>query len=110
MAESINEKLHKIKFLRNDFLIFFIFVLALFIAFALGYLSHSSKTPIKLYSIALKDVKMTRLDFVIASKKGTKYYFLWCPGVDKIKKSNLIGFKNKEEAEKAGYSLSKTCK
>ncbi len=115
MAESINEKLHKIKFFKDKFLIFFIFILAFFASFALGALSCQSKSQMRLLHLKEKepdfsDKSLFRLDFVLASKKGDKYYFLWCAGSQRIKKENLIFFKDAKEAEKAGYSLSKTCK
>lgn len=46
----------------------------------------------------------------VASKNGTKYYFIWCSGANKIKEENKIYFSSREEAEKAGYEKSSTCK
>ncbi len=47
---------------------------------------------------------------VIASKKGKTYYYLWCTGYNRIKKSNQKIFKNEEEAKKNGLRLAKNCK
>ena len=46
----------------------------------------------------------------VASKNGTKYYFVWCASSDKIKQENKIYFASKEEAEKRGYEPAKNCK
>ncbi len=46
---------------------------------------------------------------VLASKKGTRYYYPWCQSAYKIKETNLIEFKNKTEAEKNGLSLARGC-
>jgi hypothetical protein len=47
---------------------------------------------------------------LVASKNGTKYHFLWCPGASTIKEENKIYFTSKEEAEKAGYKPAVNCK
>lgn len=46
----------------------------------------------------------------VASKNGTRYYFVWCEGVKKIKEENKIWFSAKEEAEKRGLTPAKNCK
>lgn len=46
----------------------------------------------------------------VASKNGTKYYFPWCSGVDKIKEENKIWFASKEDAKQKGYTPAKGCK
>ncbi len=45
-----------------------------------------------------------------ASSRGTKYYSLGCSGGKTIKQENRVYFSTKEEAEKAGYELSTSCK
>jgi hypothetical protein len=47
---------------------------------------------------------------VVASKSGSKYHYLSCPGAKQIKEENRIAFKTAEEAEAAGYSLASNCK
>ncbi len=44
-----------------------------------------------------------------ASNKGTKYYSLGCSAGKSLKQENRIYFATKEEAEKAGYTLSASC-
>jgi hypothetical protein len=46
---------------------------------------------------------------IVASKNGSKYYFLWCKGASNIKEANKKTFHNEEEAQKAGYVLANNC-
>jgi hypothetical protein len=46
----------------------------------------------------------------VASKNGTKYHLLTCPGAKQIKEVNKIFFDFQEDAEKAGYSKASNCK
>lgn len=48
------------------------------------------------------------LHFIYASRRGKKYYYFNCKA--NIKEENKIYFTNDENAQKAGYTLSKTCK
>ena len=45
-----------------------------------------------------------------ASSKGSKYYSVSCSSGKTIKQENRIYFKTAQEAEKAGYVLSSSCK
>lgn len=47
---------------------------------------------------------------IVASKKGTKYHLLSCPGASQIKEENKIYFNSVEDAEKAGYTRASNCK
>ncbi len=46
----------------------------------------------------------------IASKSGTKYHKVTCPGAKTIKDSNKIYFQSESDAEAAGYSRAANCK
>lgn len=46
---------------------------------------------------------------VVASKSGTKYHYLSCPGAKQIKEANKITFASAKEAEAAGYTLASNC-
>lgn len=46
---------------------------------------------------------------LVGSKNGSKYYYLWCSGVSRIKEENLIYFDSPEDAIKKGYSRAKNC-
>lgn len=46
----------------------------------------------------------------VASKSGTKYHALTCPGAKQIKDTNKIFFPTELEAEAAGYTRAANCK
>lgn len=46
---------------------------------------------------------------IVASKNGTKYYFIWCDGISRIKEENRIYFNNSAEAEANGYTIAQNC-
>jgi hypothetical protein len=46
---------------------------------------------------------------VVASRSGTKYHLLNCPGAKTIKPENMISFVSVEEAEAAGYKRAQNC-
>ena len=45
-----------------------------------------------------------------ASNRGEKYYSIGCSGGKTIKQENRVYFATREEAEKAGYTLSSLCR
>lgn len=47
---------------------------------------------------------------VVASKNGTRYYFLHCAGVSRISATNKVTFPSPEVAEAKGYTLATGCK
>jgi hypothetical protein len=47
---------------------------------------------------------------IVASKKGTKYYYTWCSGAKSLSETNKIYFATEEEAEAKGYTKSTSCK
>lgn len=59
--------------------------------------------------ITTKDDEIKERRYV-ASKNGKMYYSAGCSGVKRIKPENMIWFNTKEDAEKAGYSISALCK
>lgn len=46
---------------------------------------------------------------VVASSRGTKYHFPWCPGAKSISEKNKITFESPAAAESAGYTLAANC-
>jgi hypothetical protein len=46
---------------------------------------------------------------IVADKKARVYYAEGCFPVNQVKEADRVGFKSKEEAEKAGYKLAKSC-
>ena len=47
---------------------------------------------------------------VVASKKGTKYHYLSCPGAKAIKEENKVFFASAMLAEQAGLTLAGNCR
>jgi hypothetical protein len=45
-----------------------------------------------------------------ASSRGSKYYSITCSAGKTIKQENRVYFDTREEAERAGYTLSSSCK
>lgn len=46
----------------------------------------------------------------VASKNGTKYYYSWCSGANRIKEENKVWFSTKEAAVRAGFQPAANCK
>lgn len=55
-------------------------------------------------------VKKTTSQNFFASSRGKKYYPVGCSAGKSLKQENRIYFGTREEAEKAGYTLSALCK
>lgn len=72
----------------------------------LGANGISSLTTIKEISAAQNSAGKN----FFASNKGTKYYSISCSGGKTIKQENRVYFDTREEAEKAGYALSSSCR
>ena len=47
---------------------------------------------------------------IVASKNGSRYYFVWCSGASRIAPQNRVYFKTVQEAEKKGYTKASGCK
>lgn len=47
---------------------------------------------------------------IVASSKGTKYYFTWCSGAKSLSEANKIYFTTEAEAQAVGLTKSSTCK
>lgn len=45
----------------------------------------------------------------LASRNGSKYYPLECPGASRIKEENKVWFSSEEEAINAGYDRTTSC-
>lgn len=86
------------------------------IAFALGRISALPHMP---EAVSIDDKQGTEL-FVsteeagqeggfVASKNGTKYHLIECPGAKQIKEENKIYFSSEDEARNAGYAPAVNC-
>lgn len=117
--------------LPDDLFLGLIIVLVALGAFGLGRLSkiEGSKTPIRIENAPAVSSQTfstnsqspnsqtasaldttTQATSLVASKSGTKYYYSWCSGVQKIAAVNRIYFSSIDEAKAAGYTPSSTCK
>jgi hypothetical protein len=116
--------------LSNDLFLGLIIILVAIGAFGLGRLSkiEGAKAPIRIENEAAQTASTfsslpagkapstaSQLapqtgDTFVASKSGTKYYFPWCSGAQKIAPANIITFTSQDQAKAAGYSPSSTCK
>jgi hypothetical protein len=124
LSEKIKIFKSQIKPYENDLVIAFIIICVALISFGLGRLSslEDKKIPITIEgapaSAQLSDAKhpttrdMAEINnkLFVASKKGTKFHYPWCPGAQRIKESNKVWFDSEEQARKAGYSPAANCK
>jgi len=67
-----------------------------------------AETPAGSPSTGVNSVKESTQ--VVASKAGKKYHLLTCPGAKSILEKNKVFFKNRSEAEIAGYTPASNCK
>lgn len=115
----------------DDLFLGLIIILVAFGSFGLGRLSkiEGAKTPIRVENAppitadtfsgetkgttgnsAFLSNKSSEATQLIGSKNGTKYYYPWCSGAQKIAETNRIYFASKADAEARGYTPSATCK
>lgn len=116
-----------IKPIENELILGLVIILVALTGFGLGRLSklEERKLPITVEKITVSadliggagevnnlGVSGTTIQQgdLVASKNGTKYHYLWCPGSSTIKEENKIYFSSKEEAENAGYKPAVNCK
>ncbi len=131
MARSIQEMYDKFKHIIKDDSFFYSFLLVLVAvsSFGLGRLSTpqfmpemEGDAPVSVHNRALlptyeeinpqEGVLSTDVseEKYVASKNGTKYHLLHCPGAAQINEENKIYFGSKEEARASGYSPASNCK
>jgi len=118
------EKGFKIK---DDLYIIAILILVGFASFGLGKISNyeKDKTPISILKTreamiatvmesqtstnSAQDTSKRTNVIVVASKSGTKYYYPWCTGVNRIKEENKVWFNSIESAKGAGLTPASGC-
>ncbi|MEK7148601.1 MAG: hypothetical protein AAB770_01655 [Patescibacteria group bacterium] len=126
----VKSRLSRLRALSDDLFLGLIIILVAFGSFGLGRLSkiEGAKTPIRIekaeeinadtfsgkVQAGTQNVPVLNTDGnggqLVGSKSGTKYYYQWCAGVQKIAMANRIYFASKSEAESRGYTPSATCK
>lgn len=60
--------------------------------------------------IAPKSEPKKKAQIYFASSRGSKYYHPGCSGGKNLKEENKIFFESEDEARRAGYELSSTCR
>jgi hypothetical protein len=85
------------------------------ISFGLGRLSALSENPAPEITIsqgasAAQATPLIPGGQVVASARGKKYHFPWCPGAETISAGNRVWFKDAQEARKRGYTPAGNCK
>lgn len=120
---SITNLLNKIKSKtgidKQSILLIFVIIFVSMASFGLGRLSSEGDTEkeIVIEKPLVEDIKtmyneegLNAEKRYVASKNGSKYYGRDCGGANRIKLENQIWFKNREDAEKSGFTFSSTCK
>jgi len=97
-------------------------ILVSLLSFALGRYSVQPAVPAVIPSVtytqleavatvssATQELKSEQIQKFVASKKGTKYHLLSCPGAKQMNEDNKIFFNTKKDAEAAGYTPAGNC-
>ncbi|HFC10857.1 MAG TPA: hypothetical protein ENJ75_01540 [Candidatus Kaiserbacteria bacterium] len=69
--------------------------------------------PLSTSTVMVKRNQKTALPVggqVVASSKGTKYYFPWCGGAKYLSKATRIWFASAKKARDSGYAPASSCK
>ncbi len=114
----VQESLPKIKATLEDAVaewgLIAIIFLATLSAFGLGRLSalEEARPPVAILqaSEAAAPREMVMGGMLVASKKGTSYYFPWCSGASAIAPQNQVWYTSEAAAKKAGLRPAKNCK
>ena len=118
MRDSIKEIVRKIKHLYMhipfEVLYAIIIVLVGLSAFGLGYIDalqmQKQSITVTQDKSMLRYPKMQIQGKVVASKRGKKYHYPWCPGALKMSEKNKRWFKSEQAARNAGYTPARNCK
>ena len=82
-------------------------------SYGVGYLSAEETLRIPVYiekNYQKEEMSMNSdMKYIVASKSGTKVYFIWCSGVKRIKEENKVYFETIEIALDKGYEKAKKC-
>lgn len=99
----------RIEGVSSDVLIVLILVLASIISFGLGFMAGREPNGINTISITESSIASTTSEQVVASRNGTKFYYPWCSGVERISDTNKVWFADALTAIKSGYSIATNC-
>jgi hypothetical protein len=91
-------------------------VLLIINSYIYGYLSGGAKNPPKPVIFESKTLKIESQSIeqkppsdIVASKNGTRFYYTWCGGSNRIKPENRRYFDTLDEALKEGYKPASNC-
>lgn len=91
----------------RDALVLALVVLAALLGFGLGYLSGVNAQEGSMVSVEAPAPSTGSP--VVASKNGSKYYFPWCAGAERIHEANKTWFASEAAAQAQGYTLGLGC-
>lgn len=114
---SISDLKEKIKHIPEERLqnlfFFLVIVFVAFSSFAVGRMSveQGSQTEILYPEEVLERARLSleQEPVVVASVRGTKYYFPWCTGAQNLSSANKVEFDSIEQARDAGYLPAQNC-
>lgn len=95
----------------RDVFVVLVLVLASSLSFGLGYFAGMDAEQATVMTLTESpSITPATGGQVVASKNGTKYYFIGCAGAGRISKENQIWFTAESAAISAGYELAANCK
>lgn len=118
MRMSIPELIQKIKHPSGDtvhmFYVIGIMVMVGLASFALGRLSvieQDGKATVSYPEEVVRRAErsVSENTTIVASRRGTRYYYSWCSGAENLSPANLIEFESVEDARRAGYTPATNC-
>jgi len=88
-------------------------IASVFGSYGLGFLSASEtlKTPVYVekYVESTDYTDDIENKHILASRSGTKVYYVWCGGSKRIKEENRVYFQSVKDALDKGYEPAKNC-
>ena len=120
MGRSIQEMTNKIKTLFEDDTFFYtvIIILVGVASFGLGKHSGGVQPQVQAQAVTVSQpapvsetttVPASTQKNYVASKNGSKYHLLTCPGASQIKEENKVFFDTVEQAHAQGYTPAGNC-
>lgn len=115
--------LEKLKsYVRSDAVFYTVLILCTaLISYGLGARSYVSATPPVEQGVTIEQVSVNQsaslskasqpetIETIVASRSGTKYHLLTCPGAVQIKEENKVFFASEIAAQAAGYTRAANC-
>ncbi|MCI5108865.1 MAG: hypothetical protein MRY49_03405 [Candidatus Pacebacteria bacterium] len=95
---------------KNSLFIVAVIIGVAFSAFALGRVSVGEDRSVDILypQEVIERAREANIEaYVIASSKGSVYYYPWCP--NSLSAANLIRFESSKEAENRGYRIASGC-